>query len=623
MEIPVRKEDDMDLAATMSKYKTAFQIDKERISNSTAFRRLEYKTQVFVSHEGDHYRTRLTHTIEVAETARLIAQALQLNEDLVEAISLGHDLGHTPIGHVGEETLNELFAESLRDSGSEEEGITGAFYHNVQSVRVADSLEKGFEWDQRRIFSESVYDPEEPSNSRGYGLDLCWAVREGILKHSARGLRKDDAAMYGSKYILDDLGRFEPATLEGQVVEYADEIASMMHDIEDGLRSRLFTLKALRNQLRERLKDLHESDDELERAFGLSKDFLHPEIQDSPKSREDYEANRKSRLAKMKYVLRKIISEDRGRCPEDRCTVGLVIGFLRTLFISNLIEASTTRIIKAMTGELGFGHWPTEASIKEATEEGERLLVLIGYRGSGAKAKGDVPAEACEFEQTEDMVAEAFTIARDGARRPLFKSGNVRIYWSPRCGEEAKDQKVIISEEESGRSREYPLGRCSVIFQDMKLIGYTKRISTLSNWLRKEFISEYLHKAPIVIRMGEKGKMWMNKLFKQFLDAPLSLPKVTMQKYKLRILYDYPSPDEAFPPKKTFVIDDNSRRRPVSKDPKCVLRVIEHLQGMTDRYLAEEHARLFLDQNRMGDAEELSIVDTEAGSFLHSESKPR
>jgi len=140
-----------DIAGSLSRFKTAFQVDKERIASSTAFRRLEYKTQVFVSHEGDHFRTRLTHTIEVDETARFIAQALRLNEDLVEAIALGHDLGHTPFGHSGEKALHELI-KAHWPQGEEPEGARGeqygpAFYHNIQSVRVVDSLEKGYEWD--------------------------------------------------------------------------------------------------------------------------------------------------------------------------------------------------------------------------------------------------------------------------------------------------------------------------------------------------------------------------------------------------------------------------------------------------------------------------------------------
>src|SRR5262245_36214732 len=132
-------------------YRTAFQRDRDRIIHTTAFRRLEYKTQVFVNTEGDYYRTRLTHTVEVAQIARTLARALRCNEDLSEVISLAHDLGHTPFGHSGEETLNELMRKD------------GGFNHNTQSVRIIEELEERF--------------PEHP------GLNLTWEVREGIIKH--------------------------------------------------------------------------------------------------------------------------------------------------------------------------------------------------------------------------------------------------------------------------------------------------------------------------------------------------------------------------------------------------------------------------------------------------------
>ena len=158
--------------------RTCYQRDRDRIIHCKSFRRLKYKTQVFLSPEGDHYRTRLTHTLEVAQIARTIARALQLNEDLTEAIALGHDLGHTPFGHAGERALNQL--------------MPGGFAHYQQSLRVVERLEKN-----------------------GEGLNLTWEVRNGILCHT----------------------KGEPAaTLEGQVVRLADHIAYINHDIEDALR---------------------------------------------------------------------------------------------------------------------------------------------------------------------------------------------------------------------------------------------------------------------------------------------------------------------------------------------------------------------------------------------------
>ena len=158
--------------------RTDFQRDRDRIIHSKSFRRLKHKTQVFIAPEGDHYRTRLTHTLEVSQIARTAARALCLNEDLTEAIALGHDLGHTPFGHAGEAALNDL--------------LPGGFRHNEQSLRVVECLE-----------------------GEG-GLNLTWEVRDGILKHT---------------------GPDEPLTLEGQLVRICDRIAYINHDIDDALRA--------------------------------------------------------------------------------------------------------------------------------------------------------------------------------------------------------------------------------------------------------------------------------------------------------------------------------------------------------------------------------------------------
>jgi dGTPase len=183
-------------------YRTVFQRDRDRIVHARAFRRLEYKTQVFVHHEGDHYRNRLTHTLEGAQIARTIARILRLNEDLAEAIALAHDLGHTPFGHAGERVLNEL----LRGAGG--------FDHNRQTLRVVDWLEQ---------------------RAPGFrGLNLSWEAREGILKHGCR---------WEHPVPVPELGA-QPS-LEAQVADRSDEIAYVNHDLDDGLRSGLLSLAAL------------------------------------------------------------------------------------------------------------------------------------------------------------------------------------------------------------------------------------------------------------------------------------------------------------------------------------------------------------------------------------------
>jgi dGTPase len=180
-----------------SRFRTAFQKDRDRVIHSNAFRRLEYKTQVFVNNQGDHYRTRLTHTLEVAQVAKSIARALGLNEDLTETIALAHDLGHPPFGHAGEDTLNRL---------AKAHGDADGFDHNKQSLRIVTKLERRYQ---------------------GFtGLNLSWEVLEGIMKHE-------------TAYTVDDV-RWEPdkqPSLEAQLVDLADELAYNVHDLDDGLRS--------------------------------------------------------------------------------------------------------------------------------------------------------------------------------------------------------------------------------------------------------------------------------------------------------------------------------------------------------------------------------------------------
>ena len=187
--------------------RSEFQRDRDRIIHSNAFRRLEYKTQVFVNHEGDLFRTRLTHSIEVAQIARSIARRLHLNEDLAEAISLAHDLGHTPFGHAGQDALNSCMKPY------------GGFEHNLQSLRVVDMLEERY----------AEFD----------GLNLCFETREGILKHCSA----ENASQLGGlgERFLKDLR----PSLEAQIANLADEIAYNNHDVDDGLRSGLITLDQL------------------------------------------------------------------------------------------------------------------------------------------------------------------------------------------------------------------------------------------------------------------------------------------------------------------------------------------------------------------------------------------
>jgi dGTPase len=211
--------------------RTAYQRDRDRIIHCKAFRRLKHKTQVFLAPEGDHYRTRLTHTLEVSQIARTIAKSLRMNEDLTEAIALGHDLGHTPFGHSGESVLNEICSEG--------------FEHYKQSVRVVEFLEKD-----------------------GKGLNLTWEVRDGILNHRTSG---------------------NPSTLEGGIVRLSDKIAYINHDIDDAIRAKMFVeedlpecyTEVLGHSVRERLNNLIH--DIINNSYEKQKIIMSPHMEEAMK----------------------------------------------------------------------------------------------------------------------------------------------------------------------------------------------------------------------------------------------------------------------------------------------------------------------------------------------------
>ncbi len=259
--------------------RTCYERDRDRIIHSKAFRRLKHKTQVFLAPRGDHYRTRLTHTLEVSQIARTIAKALRLNEDLTEAISLGHDLGHTPFGHAGEELLNELLSEG--------------FKHNEQSLRVVDLLEK-----------------------EGRGLNLTFEVRDGILKHSK-----------GMGPILCQNEKEKPLTLEAEIVRISDVIAYVNHDVDDAIRAGLIkvedlpeeTIKILGKTHAQRINTLVTSvikatkendykiicleEDKLNALLKL-REFLFEKIYFSPVVRQEFEKAKKLLFSLFEFYLK-------------------------------------------------------------------------------------------------------------------------------------------------------------------------------------------------------------------------------------------------------------------------------------------------------------------------------
>jgi dGTPase len=285
----------------------AFQHDRDRIVHCKSFRRLKHKTQVFLTPTGDHYRTRLTHTLEVSQIARTLAKALSLNEDLTEAIALGHDLGHTPFGHSGEEVLKQISPDG--------------FHHSAQSLRVVDLLEK-----------------------EGRGLNLTFEVRDGILKHSK-----------GKGELLTDDSEDMPATYEGRLVRLADVIAYINHDIDDALRAGLISLRDIPRDCRDRLGETHSERinamvrDILEEALGREplnlglsapvleatlklRDFLYERVYDLPEVHGDFTKAAKIIREIYTYFL-KNESEFRQEAGEafthgslERCIVDFIAG---------------------------------------------------------------------------------------------------------------------------------------------------------------------------------------------------------------------------------------------------------------------------------------------------------
>ena len=239
--------------------RTAFQRDRDRILHSNSFRRLKHKTQVYIAPMGDHYRTRMTHTLEVAQIGRTMARALRLNEDLVEAIALGHDLGHTPFGHVGEQALQE---------------ITGHFEHNEQSVRIVDKLERD-----------------------GRGLNLTVQVKDGILNHC---------------------GKLKASTLEGSLIKYADRIAYLCHDYEDAETMGLISA-AVENSMKTHEDDIHMSKEGDEILLKFRR-FMFDEVYMSASLIPD--RKRGSNVVKMLYDYYTEKKEDgtyhEGRLPEKQ-----------------------------------------------------------------------------------------------------------------------------------------------------------------------------------------------------------------------------------------------------------------------------------------------------------------
>lgn len=330
--------------------RNAFQRDRDRIVHSTAFRRLVYKTQVFLNHEGDLFRTRLTHSLEVAQLGRSIARSLQLNEDLVEAIALAHDLGHTPFGHAGQDALNECMAGQ------------GGFEHNLQSLRVVDTLEERY--------------PDFD------GLNLTFETREGILKHCSRAnaekLEAADPGGVGRRFI----DRTQPG-LEAQLCNLADEIAYNAHDIDDGVRSGLLTL--------EQLEDV-----ELFESFRREALSAHPQLQGR---RVLYETIRRMLSAQVYDVidtLRAVLAAAAPGNADDIRRMPALVGFSPAM-------ANQSALLKQFLFRNLYRH----PQVTQTTEQAQQVVrnLFAAYRADPAEMQAGFAVRADQARAVADYIA--------------------------------------------------------------------------------------------------------------------------------------------------------------------------------------------------------------------------
>lgn len=567
----------LDPSGMRSRYRTAFQIDKDRILNSTAFRRLEYKTQMFVSHEGDHYRTRLTHTLEVADLARYIARSMRLNEDLVEAIALGHDLGHTPFGHAGEEALDEI----MKDGGDH-------FYHNIQGIRIVDYLESGYDWDRR-------------GKESGRGMNLTHAVREGILKHTNRGLKEEKVLDYRK---FDDLEFDKPCHLEGQVVALSDEISQRIHDLEDGLRSMLLSKDELMHFISENIDDSGKeiTEEDINKVVTIWEKKAKRDIdkRDVDNLREVIKKCKKGeiatlllldeRLSRMERILNGEIKVINRELSEDdiwnisrlikykqlyegiasqRSCIGNILAFIRGIYIGNAIEKSYRNCSEQLKGrEIPDEDCEDRFSLKDVREEKIRCEIIIDERrGRGAKIKlfrdaGEKPTHELE---TEDYHIEWINKSKDIEETQVVK---VKM-----LGEDKE------SREEIRRYMEIPIEQVQITLIKEDLVSFSEEWREFDEKLKK-FIEKRMYRNPMVRRMNAKGKFFIKQIYERFYEDPLQLHERVWWKY---LDEEIRSPADL----------DDSMIKKIKRRHEFKQRICEHLSGMTDRYITREYEKLF------------------------------
>ena len=700
----------LDSAGDTSRYKTPFEIDRDRILNSQAFRRLEYKTQVFVNHEGDNYRTRLTHTLEVVLISKYIASALRLNVPLVEAIALGHDLGHAPFGHAGEDALNEIIkSQELKQPKGKKKDLEPYYYfcHNRQSLGVVEQLEKGYDWDKRcgERFEKS-------------GLNLTRAVREGIVAHSNRGYdNKNLRGNYDEKKIK------YPGSLEAQVVRLSDEIAQRAHDIEDGFRSGLLNtddVKGFRSGLlntddvkktieeavecmldkckvsnagkttaikdengklfpidlffdklqkfsnyinkdttshfdKDKIKKIIYDADYLRKLFSVIAKLLfiwrersHLKKQRNKKNEEDFEEYG-NRILKYVHVYLNILY---GKPP-----LFYFSSFLKGLFISNAIEYSYHTIQSLLDAD--YRHFKGQQSPE--TKDEYRYLIFVDPKKGMQIAKiasnfdnrntsnpyirgpNDKSGEfLLEIEQKTVSWLEALQAKPDNADiYAEFIGGkdwkkDCKIRWLNKDLEVEKCTGVEISCKSSEEIGKFTIGvdQIQIYFiqidkgdvsnlsrndifdfiEDRLIVSFDPEMKEIDTNVSK-VIEANIHRHSKVERMNVKGKMMIRRLFEMYWKHPRIMHKRVWE--RLRVYSGFRercNKEDEFKEYNYGIPNDEQLEMLYSENPAdspyqllLFRRIVDHISGMTDRFIYDEYDRLFSTIKEIESREELEL----------------
>jgi len=678
----------LDLAGDYSRYKTDFEIDRDRIINSQAFRRLEYKTQVFVNHEGDNYRTRLTHTLEVAMVAKHIAQALRLNYDLVEAMALGHDIGHAPFGHAGEDAINELVTEQSFHAQY-------FFCHNRQSIEVVEKLEGGYDWDQRHGEQFKI------------GMNLTRATKEGIFVHTSRGLI--------SGLIRNSMGNkgiYYPGSIEAQVVCIADEIAQRIHDLEDGLRSGLLTKNEIIGNIKESIYELFqyytEKDNRIEfsptklkeqpdneyfnlLSFEQNINSFYKQFEgiiktdiaknDNFINKEDYigytkvlfaiiarllfmwrgenyantlnetdKADYVNRILKYLHIYLLISNED--------IKLLQINAFLRGLFISNVIEHSFYKIHRNFNSN-------SEAvfSDKENLEEKNDFYLIFLDKKCKDKESKQYETKACiikiavadqnmseqEYNKFKDAYDKLSPDIKEKVNRwlifyqekfqikPLYcyvLTSNIgtdkyQIDWSNKSEDLGKSEFVFIKYDNTASFKvrkdklqiyfnnfsyaEFPdqdLSKSQILekLEEKVLVDFSHGLKLIDNKLC-ELIHTKIHYHSKVVRMSVKGTMMIKKLFKVYYENPRVMHNRVWEKLPLYSIISALSTFKKYEGEIPTVAQLEELKTESNGRLLLIRRIIDHISGMTDRFIYDEYARLFSTQKEIESPEEIYFYD--------------